>query len=733
MTQIPTWSGGPASPPSGRAAPGTTIGGRYELRSPVGNGGMGTVWRATDTLLRRDVAVKEVVLPPGLAPSDRDAMYERTLREARAAAAIQHPAVVQVYDVVTEGGRPWIVMELLDARSLADMVIEDGPVAPRAVAKIGIALLGALEVAHAMSVLHRDVKPANVLICTDGRCVLTDFGVARMPTDVQLTTPGMVLGSPHFISPERAMGQDFGPPSDLFSLGVTLYTAVEGRPPFDKGDPIETMHSVVEDEPATPVRSGPLTRVLMGLLEKDPARRFDVHTSRAMLRELLAGPLASNAAAVNSVTDPYAVVPVQRPATPPPVPVETEEAKPTGQIGGRAMLAPGESLTDRLAALRRGETPQGVTPKPAAALDDTSADALAGPLHTPTGAMPAPSAHADRPGTTYGTRADAGPTTADSPSPAVREDTAPTVNLGRAPGAKGGFGADPTIALGRQTETPRPVTYGRPADATQQVPAGRPPESTARLGSPYGSTYGAPAGNQWSVPGTGQPWAVPAATGPAAGPAAGDGGRSGGVGRVLEQVRRWPRKVQLAAAGGLAVVLLIGLVAVFSGDDPEPPTTPQAQPSASEPAAPAVEFQEHSARGITMMVPKGWKRATGGSYTDYTDPEDSGRRVRIIVEPFSTTSVRWAEVAANGLRTRDSCAKPYNQLALDEQELAGRPAAQLEYTCGEGDGMRHGVWRGVVHDGKAYSFYLTANDSRFAESKPIFDEMVKSFQLSDAG
>ena len=247
---------------------------------------MGTVWRAADTLLRRDVAVKEVVLPPGLAPSDRDSMYERTMREARAAAALQHPAVVQVYDVVHENGRPWIVMELLDARSLADMVIEDGPVAPRAVAKIGIALLGALEVAHAHGVLHRDVKPANVLICSDGRCVLTDFGVARMPTDVQLTTPGMVLGSPHFISPERAMGSDFGPPSDLFSLGVTLYTAVEGRPPFDKGDPIETMHAVVEDPPAPTGRAGSLDRRADGPAGEGPGpplRRADRprHAARA--------------------------------------------------------------------------------------------------------------------------------------------------------------------------------------------------------------------------------------------------------------------------------------------------------------------------------------------------------------------------------------------------------------------------------------------------------------------
>jgi serine/threonine protein kinase len=318
---------------------------------------MGTVWRAADTLLRRDVAIKEVILPPGLAPSDRDSMYERTMREARAAAALQHPAVVQVYDVVHENGRPWIVMELLDARSLADMVIEDGPVSPRVVAKIGIALLGALEVAHAHGVLHRDVKPANVLICADGRCVLTDFGVARMPTDVQLTTPGMVLGSPHFISPERAMGSDFGPPSDLFSLGVTLFTAVEGRPPFDKGDPIETMHAVVEDPPAPAVRAGSLTPVLMGLLEKDPARRMDVQTARTMLRQQLAGPLASMSPP-HMMTDPYSVVPAQRP---PAAPAETQPIppQPSGQIGGRAMLAPGQSLTDHLTKLQQSNAPAG--------------------------------------------------------------------------------------------------------------------------------------------------------------------------------------------------------------------------------------------------------------------------------------------------------------------------------------------------------------------------------------
>jgi serine/threonine protein kinase len=689
----------------------------------VGNGGMGTVWRATDTLLRRDVAVKEVVLPPGLAPSDRDAMYERTLREARAAAAIQHPAVVQVYDVVTEGGRPWIVMELLDARSLADMVIEDGPVAPRAVAKIGIALLGALEVAHAIGVLHRDVKPANVLICSDGRCVLTDFGVARMPTDVQLTTPGMVLGSPHFISPERAMGQEFGPPSDLFSLGVTLYTAVEGRPPFDRGDPIETMHAVVQDPPAPPQRSGPLTEVLMGLLEKDPARRFDVHTARSMLRELLAGPLASNAAAVNSVTDPYAVVPVpQRPAPvlPPPAP----KPKSAGKVGGRAMLAPGESLTDRLAALRRGEQPKTVpTVASATALEDTSADALATPLQTPTGAMPAPTAPPTTApaGRTYGgseatqrVDATAAPEATQKVTYGNSADTTQRVYGSPSPDAAGKvYGAATPDATQRVPFGPRP-------DATQPMAAGYPgaPEAT----QPVGAYQSAP----WATPG-GQPWGTPSA------PA---GGALAGVRRAGDQlvatIKGWPRKVQLAAAGGLAVLLLVCAVALFSGGEPESPSTPQAQATPTAPTGPGVEMQEHTTKGITIRVPKGWeRRSAGGVWVDFVDPEDNGRKVRILAEKWSGTAMRWAETAARGLAgNSSSCKRPFNRLSMTEQELAGQAAAEFEYTCGEGENMRHGVWRGVVHDGKVYSFYLSSTDARFAESKPIFDEMVKSFQLT---
>lgn len=302
----PSSSDGPSASavqaPSGSCgAPGAVIGGRYTLRDPIGAGGMGAVWRAHDDLLRRDVAIKEVLLPPGIPAEERDAVCERTLREARAAAGLSHPSVVQVYDVITHNDRPWIVMELLNARSVADMISRNGSLPPRAIAKIGLSVLGALSAAHTRGVLHRDVKPANVLICSDGRCVLTDFGVARIMADnaAALTTPGMVLGSPQYISPERATGSEFGPPSDLFSLGVTLYTAAEGKPPFDRGDPLATMHAVVYEEPTPPRNAGPLTPILMGLLIKDPKQRWDVQRTRDELRAVLAGPLSADASQVS--------------------------------------------------------------------------------------------------------------------------------------------------------------------------------------------------------------------------------------------------------------------------------------------------------------------------------------------------------------------------------------------------------------------------------------------------
>lgn len=604
---------------------------------------MGTVWRAADTLLRRDVAIKEVVLPPGLAPSDRDAMYERTMREARAAAALQHPAVVQVYDVVHENGRPWIVMELLDARSLADMVIEDGPIAPRVVAKIGIALLGALEVAHAHGVLHRDVKPANVLICNDGRCVLTDFGVARMPTDVQLTTPGMVLGSPHFISPERAMGNEFGPPSDLFSLGVTLFTAVEGRPPFDKGDPIETMHAVVEDPPAPAVRAGSLAPVLMGLLEKDPSRRMDVTTARTLLRQQLAGPLASKMPS-HMHTDPYSVVPGPRqsaaPAETQAIPPQPPQPQPSGQIGGRAMLAPGASLTDHLAKLQQDNAPSGGRRR---AAEPPSAG-------SPTSMMPAAS-------------------------------SSPT---GLMPGVPQ---ADPTSVL-----PPRGAWQGAPMGGTVVTSPG------ARRGG----------GLDKALTGVRE-----------------------GTGRLVTTIKGWPRKQQLIAGGGALAVLILLIVVISSTGGGDKPTQPIAGPASGAPVNASFDTQIYNAKGVSVKVPKAWKKASGQSYVDYVDPDDSKHKVRILVEDAGGTPESFLKVAANNLKgNKTSCPTPYKQIGITSKQIAGHDGAVLEYKCGTGDSERHGLWGAIVTGGHAYSFFVTSTEDQFAASQPVFDEMLSSYKLA---
>jgi tRNA A-37 threonylcarbamoyl transferase component Bud32 len=200
------------------AGSGRVVGGRYRLQDPIGRGAMGTVWRGRDELLDRDVAVKEVKVPPTLSPADRSALYQRTLREAKTAARLNHPGVVTVFDVVEEDGRPWIVMELVQARSLERVLADDGPLPVPDAAGIGRQLVSALATAHAAGVLHRDVKPSNVLLAPDGRAVLTDFGIATFEGDERLTQAGMVMGIPEFTPPERIRGE---PATPSFRLVVT--------------------------------------------------------------------------------------------------------------------------------------------------------------------------------------------------------------------------------------------------------------------------------------------------------------------------------------------------------------------------------------------------------------------------------------------------------------------------------------------------------------------------------
>ncbi|MBM9504713.1 serine/threonine-protein kinase [Actinacidiphila acididurans] len=252
------------------------VAGRYRIEARLGRGGMGTVWRATDELLRRHVAVKELHLPDPAVDEARAVNHrERALREARSVAGIRHPHVVVVHDVVEQDGRPWIVMELVDGRSLADVLREDGPRDPREAARICAAVAGALRAAHEHGVMHRDVKPANVLIeRASGRVVLTDFGIARVPGSATISETGAFVGSPEYTAPERMSGCGAGPESDLWSLGALLCAAVDGRSPFHRESIGEIVHAVAIDEITPPAAVGPLRPVVERLLDRDPGRRM---------------------------------------------------------------------------------------------------------------------------------------------------------------------------------------------------------------------------------------------------------------------------------------------------------------------------------------------------------------------------------------------------------------------------------------------------------------------------
>ncbi|MDQ0911847.1 serine/threonine protein kinase [Streptomyces canus] len=265
------------------------IAGRYRLLSPLGEGGMGTVWRARDEVLHREVAVKEVRAPHGLATHEVERLYARLEREAWAAARVANRNVVTVYDVATQDGRPWIVMELVRGISLAELLDAEGPLSPQRTAHIGAEVLSALRAAHEAGVLHRDVKPANVLLSNDGRVVLTDFGIAQVEGSSALTMTGEVIGSPEFLAPERALGRTPGPESDLWSLGVLLYAAVEGNSPFRQNTPLSTLRAIVDEELPPPYRAGPLTPVIEGLLRKDPAERLPADRAEQELRIIGAG------------------------------------------------------------------------------------------------------------------------------------------------------------------------------------------------------------------------------------------------------------------------------------------------------------------------------------------------------------------------------------------------------------------------------------------------------------
>jgi len=469
---------------------------RYELIAPLGRGTMGTVWKAHDRSLGREVAIKEIRQEPGLSEAQRAELRERMIREGRTAARISHPSVATVHDAIIEDGSPWIIMELVQARSLEQVIEEEGPLPPRLVAEIGADLLGALRAAHAQGILHRDVKPGNVLITESGRVVLTDFGIAKAEGDTNLTKTGMVIGSPGYTAPERARGEHTGPESDLWSLGATLYFAVEGRPAYERASVTETLAALMSEQVDPPTQAGPLRPVLEQLLEKDHTARLTASQAGVLLRAVADTP--------SHLAD--SLAPPPAPATPPASPSPSAPAAPFP-----ADTADIEDSTDDFDANR---TVMVIRPKDG--------------LRIPGGAPPAapfPAAASGRPKTSpYPDR----PPFEEPGAPVTRRQGPPGLGtpVARGPGA---FGKpDETAFAEPGTESAATPPHGFPVSGRADLSV-TPPHGF----SPVAPEFGAPGA-------TGPGAEAPPALRPLPGNRPGPGGPPGQAGPVSPQPWRPP-------------------------------------------------------------------------------------------------------------------------------------------------------------------------------------------------
>jgi hypothetical protein len=432
-------------------APPALVAGRYRLVEKLGEGGMGRVWRARDETLERDVAVKEVDLPAELLGTDRDEARWRTLREARSAARLSHPNAVQVYDVFEADGRPWIVMEYVPSRSLQQVLREEGPLDPRRAARIGLQVLAALSAAHRAGVQHRDVKPANVLLGEGDRAVLTDFGIATIENDGLVTGSGVVIGSPEYMPPERVRHGRTEPASDLWSLGATLYAAVEGQSPYRRPSAIETLTALAADEPEPPQRAGVLQSALEGLLQVNPDARTDLaETERRLRVAASARRFRRPSIGRRQVTGAVVPAPRERPAA------EMDNERPAAEVDA----SPPVEVTPHPDADPAAGPPRRARLDRRVLLAGVAVLAAAGTLGIWAAVRPDQSSQPPRPTPTVaaGPPASANPTPARSPSP-----TASTSPPARA------------ITTAGRTMPPRPagwVTYRDPTGFSLYVPRG---------------------------------------------------------------------------------------------------------------------------------------------------------------------------------------------------------------------------------------------------------------------
>ncbi|WUM76767.1 protein kinase [Streptomyces sp. NBC_00328] len=649
--------------------------GRYRLVESIGQGGMGRVWRAADEMLDRQVAVKEMRID-GLDPEDTRTRRERTLREARATARIDHPGVVRVYDVVDAGERLWIVMELVAGSSLERMVVEDGPLDTREAARVGLELVGALRQVHAQGVLHRDIKPGNVLIEGTGRnrVVLTDFGIAALQDAEALTMAGMLVGSPDYMAPERISGRPQGPPSDVWSLGATLCAALGGRSPFSRSTTLATLHAVLYEEPELPSGSAGLREILAALLEKDPTARPGLEELEAALAEFV-GPRGTSAPS---------------PAGPPTL------VSPEHEVAATSGHGTAHERRDETSDLRRRE-PTTVTdpaavstpdPRPGSDLQPlpdprSGSDPRLGPVQGPARGPGSEPGRGSRPGSEAAAR-DPGPPAAANASTEVA--SGPRAEPGS--GVPSRRPTTPVPGVGAPDELPDPAVpsgsagiRSRSHDRDRDRDRGRSRfRVRRRIGFAAAGVVAAGA-VAWVVVAMtgGSPGGADAATGSSASTGSGTGGPS----------------------------------------SPAPTVEGTSRPPGLPPGA------HREAGGYAWATPKGWRRdPQTGSEVHYTSPDGTQELAAKSSLAKGNLLDTWTTSERNARQGRD-----YRKIRLAQTTFRGRTAVVWEYTFTLQGVSWHARLLGFDADGKSYQINTWYHQDIEDRALTVYDRVKTSFTV----
>ncbi|WP_217208980.1 serine/threonine-protein kinase [Streptomyces sp. AC550_RSS872] len=687
------------------------LAGRYRLGGVLGRGGMGTVWRAVDETLGRTVAVKELRFPSNIDEEEKRRLITRTLREAKAIARIRNNSAVTVFDVVDEDDRPWIVMELVEGKSLAEVIREDGLLEPKRAAEVGLAVLDVLRSAHREGILHRDVKPSNVLLESDtDRVVLTDFGIAQVEGDPSITSTGMLVGAPSYISPERARGHKPGPAADLWSLGGLLYASVEGTPPYDKGSAIATLTAVMTEPLEEPKNAGPLKDVIYGLLTKDPEKRLDDAGARAMLNAVIHAPAPK---AEPEPADATKVVPL------PPQPGAPERKGRSGAgSGSKRGEEAGERLRGALRSVRKAAAGAGAAGAGATRTKSGSETAVSQSGGATTGVGGA-GASSKAGGSGSGPASGAGAVGAAAGSHAG-------AGSGAGPGAGGSVG-DSSGGGERDAESAKGQSGGRSSGWPVMTPPDLPPRPVPRapltdvvpkrtlviiavavalvvLGVVLALVFGDDGGSKSSANGGGDKASAKASASAGTKTDENDGTRADGEKSASATTGSGSGKTpsaEASATGGS------GAEAGSGGDS-------------------KVASTHKGGQGYSIGLPEGWKFQSSASAGDrFTGPDGQKLLVAWTSTPKGDPVTDWKNQEQGMVRSQ------YKRIRIEEVNYRDWNTADWEFTYVEGGTKYRTIDRGfVVNDHLGHALMYTAKASNWDSGlrKDTWKTLTESFK-----